>query len=62
MDATVFDESSFWGGAGKVISLIDQSFLSWMGEGQGGQELDSRLVRAGMSRAGEMFVSGADDC
>ena len=29
---------------------------------EGGQGLDSRLVRAGMSRADEMLVSGVGDC
>ena len=50
---------------GGVISLINQSFLWWHPPhrgGQGGQGLDSRLVRAGMSRADEMLVSGVGDC
>ena len=46
------DESGFSGGGGH---LLDKSIIF-------GQGLDSRLVRAGMSRADEMLVSGVGDC
>ena len=39
--------------------FLDKSIVFVMPHGQG---LDSRLVRAGMSRADEMLVSGVGDC
>ena len=55
---------AFGGGGGH---FLDKSIFFVMapppwGGGQGGQGLDSSLVRAGMSRADEMLVSGVGDC
>ena len=57
------DESGFFlgGGGGGVIYLINQSFLV-LAPPPPPQGLDSRLVRAGMSRADEMLVPGVEDC